>query len=113
VERGSAKAWGLRIGPDAQGKSVELLATADELRCGEVTTDPARTPGQTTDKFHVVLTEEGISVWANEHARFDAAYTAGSPVGVTLLAKDGAAKFTKVDLWELKEGPPIRQYKEK
>ena len=113
VERGTAKSWGLRIGPDAQGKSVELLANADDLRCGEVTTDPARAPGQTTDKFHLVMTDEGISVWSNEHARFDAAYSAGSPVGITLLARDGAAKFTKVDVWELKEGPPIRQYKEK
>ncbi len=113
VEPGSAKSWGLRIGPDDKGRSVELIATANTLRCGNVATDPAREPNEKNDRLHLALDEEGLTVWANEHARFDVRYIASSPVSVTLLAREGSAKFTQVDVWELKPGESFRKYKEK
>ena len=112
IEPGSAKSWGLRIGPDSQGRSIELIATTNSLRCGDLTTDPAREPGEKNDHWHLALDEGGLSVWLNEHARFDVPYTASSPVAVTLLARDGSAKFTQVDVWELKPGESFRKYKE-
>lgn len=113
VEPGTAKAWGVGIGPDSNGKSVEFWASPTDVSCGDVVTDPARDVGQKIDTYHFALDEGGLSVWCNNHARFDVPYIPSSPVGVMAIAKDGAAQVHNLDVWELKPGAPIRQYKEK
>jgi hypothetical protein len=101
VEPGSARRFGLRL---ISGKStLELAFTSDdELHIGNIQTFPVRSREDKHYRLQVIVADGRLFVQANNRVQYEAAISSKDPSTVQLFADGGAARFRKVDLWELK-----------
>jgi hypothetical protein len=99
IDPGTSKRCGLKIGPLADGKSLEIVCAGNTISAAGVTTSVLRRPDQKTFDLHVYVEEGVAKIYANSRVQFDVPCKTKGPATVTAFAEKGNATLVTADMW--------------